>query len=84
MPRGFLHGFYVPVEGNDQPAIFEYFCDNPYDPESEVCICPVEIMDKYCDSKPMLSGKDLKGIALSDWLGKVKRDYKDKGVLWYR
>lgn len=41
IPRGFLHAFVVPESGNDfGEAIFQYYVDNAYDKESEICVNP--------------------------------------------
>lgn len=42
VPRGFLHGFIVPK--NTDNAIFQYYCDNVYDKQSEIYINPTTIL----------------------------------------
>lgn len=42
VPRGFLHGFMTGNELNEQ-SIFEYFCDNVYDKDSEISVNPLSV-----------------------------------------
>lgn len=44
VPRGFLHSFAVPK--NAQNAIFQYFCDNMYNKQSEVHVNPMSLLLK--------------------------------------
>lgn len=44
VPHGFLHSFAVPRYASN--AIFQYFCDNVYDKESEVQINPMSFFPK--------------------------------------
>lgn len=47
VPRGFLHAFVVPE--TDEQAIFQYFCDNVYDKESEVGVNPATLIPKIVE-----------------------------------
>lgn len=42
VPRGFLHAFAVPCSVQD--ALFEYWCDNVYDKQSEVGVNPMSYL----------------------------------------
>ena len=48
VPRGFLHAFIVPQTA---PAMtyFNYYCDNRYDKESEVCVNPIDVIQPLID-----------------------------------
>ena len=54
VPRGFLHGFVVPFEYSTEKAIFQYYCDNLYDKESEVCANPKSVLDAILSGKSSL------------------------------
>lgn len=43
VPRGFLHGFVVPLDC--EKAVFQYAVDAPYSKESETGCSPVELLD---------------------------------------
>ena len=43
VPKGFLHAFIVP-DTLQQMAYFNYYCDNVYSKESEVCVNPKDII----------------------------------------
>lgn len=67
IPEGFGHGFYVTGEC----AHFIYQCTNYYDPSSEHCI-KYDDRDLNIDwplhcNKPLVSDKDLNGIAFADY-----------------
>lgn len=66
VPEGFAHGFLVTSE----TAIFSYKCTDTYHPEAEHSILwndPDLKIDWPLDCDPQLSGKDQKGIKLSDF-----------------
>ncbi len=48
VPRGFLHGFFVPSwdysKSQARDAVFMYYCDNVYDHASEVGISPASVI----------------------------------------
>ena len=43
VPRGFLHAFCVPLTAKSL-ALFEYFCDNVYDKNSETGVAPASLL----------------------------------------
>jgi len=47
VPRGFLHGFAVPK--NESNAVFQYFCDNVFDKQSETRINPKTFIFKFIE-----------------------------------
>lgn len=49
VPRGFLHGFIVP-SSLQQMAYFNYYCDNVYNKESEVCVNPKDLIIPAIDN----------------------------------
>lgn len=55
VPRGFLHAF---ATVNDEPAIFEYMCDNVFDKSSEIGISPLSILPKIVDELEELSNNN--------------------------
>lgn len=66
VPRGFLHSFVVPFDGNDNDAIFNYYCDNVYNKESEICINPKTLIPELIRSLSDKTYKDLRDTVLSD------------------
>ena len=49
VPRGFLHGFIVPLDSQDN-TIFNYYCDNVYDKGAEIGINPTSIIPQIVDN----------------------------------
>lgn len=49
VPRGFLHAFIVPQTAPTM-AYFNYYCDNGYDKESEVCVNPIDVIQPLIDN----------------------------------
>lgn len=51
VPRGFLHGFFVPAWNEKdfmaKEAVFTYYCDNIYDHQSEICVAPKSILNRF-------------------------------------
>lgn len=48
VPHGFLHAFIVPeIRSTYNQALFNYYCDNPYNKESEICINPKTILPDF-------------------------------------
>ena len=97
VPRGFLHSFAVPNIGEDK-AIFQYFCDNVYDKESEICINPLSLLPKIVDEADIdvplfdilyqeelsISEKDKKGLDYETWMNEIKTEYEKTGKVWYK
>lgn len=62
VPRGFLHAFAVPYFAQD--ALFEYWCDNVYDKQSEVGVNPMSYLpDAVEDLKKLAVDANDKGDA---------------------
>jgi dTDP-4-dehydrorhamnose 3,5-epimerase len=61
VPRGFLHSFLTPKNLNEN-VIFEYFCDNIYDKDSEINIHPNTILPNILDNfkNIMYNSNDMK------------------------
>ena len=72
VPHGFLHGFAVPKQDNDNHAMFMYYCDQTYCPESEVHVNPMSLL-------PVVVEK-LDGIAQYDALARMLKE-KDSLML---
>lgn len=95
VPRGFLHSFVVPLSEDNNEAIFNYYCDNVYNKESEICINPKSLIpdlvknlenitykDLYntiMSDKVIFSEKDCNGIDYSDFIKNISESDK----LWY-
>ena len=85
VPRGFLHAFCVPLTAKS-PALFEYFCDNVYDKNSETGVAPASLLpnvaarisDMVCTSG--LSGY---GDFISLFTSDLKFSDKDKAAADY-
>lgn len=71
-PHGFLHGFAVPKQDNDNIAIFTYYCDETYCHDSEIHVNPLSLL---CNIK-----KKIEGIAQYEQLLKMIDD-KDNLIL---
>lgn len=76
VPRGFLHAFAVPSSAK-QMAYFNYYCDNIYCKESEVCVSPKDVvipalarLGLDCSSL-ILSSKDMAGMPLDAFAEQV-------------
>ena len=48
VPHGFLHAFIVPHSAQTM-AYFNYYCDNKYDKDSEVCVNPADVIQPLID-----------------------------------
>lgn len=48
VPHGFLHAFIVP-QTTQEMAYFNYYCDNRYDKQSEVCVNPIDVIQPLVD-----------------------------------
>lgn len=48
VPHGFLHAFIVP-HSTQTMAYFNYYCDNKYDKDSEVCVNPIDVIQPLID-----------------------------------
>jgi dTDP-4-dehydrorhamnose 3,5-epimerase len=97
VPRGFLHSFAVPNIDEDK-AIFQYFCDNVYDKESEICINPLSLLPKIVDEADIdvqlfdifnqeelsISEKDKNGLNYETWMNEIKTEYEKTGKVWYK
>lgn len=61
VPRGFLHGFLTnESDDGDKPTFaFQYFCDNTYDKESEIGICPFSIDPKQWEFSDVMRESDM-------------------------
>ena len=49
VPHGFLHAFIVP-QTTQEMAYFNYYCDNVYDKQSEICVNPLDVIQPLVDS----------------------------------
>lgn len=49
IPRGFLHGFIVPLDCPE--ATFQYFTDAPYCRDSEISCSPIDVLRHIADGK---------------------------------
>ena len=78
-------------------SVFEYFCDNEYDRKSEIGIAPDGFIQKILElkaevdsafktdiAKLELSDKDAKGLDYEKWMSEKRKEYAEKGRLWYR
>lgn len=97
VPRGFLHSFAVPNIDEDK-AIFQYFCDNVYNKESEICINPLSLLPKIIEAADIdirlfdifdqeelsISEKDKKGLDYETWMTEIKTEYEKTGKVWYK
>lgn len=99
VPRGFLHGFVVPFEYSNEKAVFSYYCDNTYDPGSEITICPSTFMDRIAetgsailpeeflstmkDHKLLYSDRDLAGTDYVKFMESVRDEFSRTGIPWY-
>jgi dTDP-4-dehydrorhamnose 3,5-epimerase len=97
VPRGFLHSFAVPNIGEDK-AIFQYFCDNVYNKESEICINPLSLLPKIIEEADIdiqlfdifdqeelsISEKDKNGLDYETWMNEIKTEYEKTGKVWYK
>lgn len=63
VPRGFLHGFFVPAwderDFTAKEAVFMYYCDNIYDHSSEICVAPKSVLNRFKKTGHSLSHDDL-------------------------
>ena len=95
VPRGFLHGFIVPIDSGE--AVFEYFCDNVYGKSAEVNIAPREVFEKAIALKAEqglqlgidigsleLSKKDCSGLSYEKWMAEKKQEWEEGHKLWYK
>ena len=97
VPRGFLHSFAIP-NINEDKALFQYFCDNVYNKESEICINPLSLLPKIIEETDIdrrlfdifdqeelsISDKDKSGLNYESWMSEIKADYKKTGKVWYK
>lgn len=97
VPKGFLHAFAVP-QWIKTDVIFQYFCDNVYDKESEISINPktllseldpevlstCSIVQDFVNQDYMYSDKDLNGLNYSEWMELVKKEYELTGKSWWK
>ena len=58
VPRGFLHGFVVPYDDSEEQAIFNYYVDNIYYKDSEICVNPKTLIDNAVKKMDMNIGKE--------------------------
>lgn len=50
VPHGFLHAFVVPNDIKSDEAIFQYYCDNVYDKDSEFGVNPLTIIPDFVNT----------------------------------
>lgn len=65
VPRGFLHGFVVP-ENSVESTVFNYYCDNVYDKESEITVNPKTFLASVKKCMFLLEEDDVEYRALEE------------------
>lgn len=76
VPAGFLHAF--ATDAVNQPAIFEYFCDNIYCKDAEVGVNPLTLLPEVADAcKKMIADNPAQFAFLNDFIDLID----DKGAL---
>lgn len=78
VPRGFLHMFIVPKCCSGS-AIFNYYCDNVYDKDSELTINPKTIFDNVYDKTIPFKIKELLTTD-NEFLNSETYQYSDKDL----
>jgi dTDP-4-dehydrorhamnose 3,5-epimerase len=89
VPRGFLHGIYVPNQHKSEFAVLTYLCDNIYDKSAEVSVNPLSIIPQELERNGLkttddfiISDKDKSGLDFNLFLDEAIEMYKN-GRLWY-
>ncbi len=72
IPRGFAHGFYVPVE----KAVFVYKIETPWAPKLDAGLAWDSVGVHWPDKSPILSDKDRKLPRLSDFQSPFRYEAK--------